>query len=343
MSMELWATRVPETGTVVTQAERAEQAGWDGITFTDSQNLVGDPFVAVALAAAATDRLRFATGVTNAHTRHPAALANVAATVQETSGGRFVLGIGRGDTALFHLGRKPMPVARFSALVTDVQTYLGKGTVDCDGHASRLQWLDRARQPKVPLDVAASGPRVIDFAARTAERVTLAVGADPDRVAWALDLARKAAADAGRGPADVSYGAYVNVGCHPDRDAARALIGGGVAAFAHFSSMPGSTGAGLDAADRTIVAEVGRRYDSNEHLSNRAGHTDALSPDFVDRFAIVGSPEECADRFRGLAALGIERFVVTGPSFGADREHARTAGRLLAGELLPALREGSTP
>ena len=48
--------------------------------------------------------LRFATGVTNAHTRHPAALATVAATVQETSGGRFVLGIGRGDTALFHLG-----------------------------------------------------------------------------------------------------------------------------------------------------------------------------------------------------------------------------------------------
>ena len=42
--------RIPETGTVVAQAERAERAGWDGITFTDSQNLVGDPFVAVALA-----------------------------------------------------------------------------------------------------------------------------------------------------------------------------------------------------------------------------------------------------------------------------------------------------
>lgn len=145
--MQLWTTRVPETGSAVAQARRAEQQGWDGITFTDSQNLVGDPFVAVALAAGATDRLRFATGVTNAYTRHPAALANVAATVQEASGGRFVLGIGRGDTALFHLGRKPMPVARFATLATDVQTYLANGTVDCDGHPSRLQWLDRARQP----------------------------------------------------------------------------------------------------------------------------------------------------------------------------------------------------
>src|SRR3954463_8700676 len=115
---------IPEIGTVVAQAQRAEQAGWDGITFTDSQNLVGDPFVGIALAAAATERLRFATGVTNAYTRHPAALATVAATVQETSGGRFVLGIGRGDTALFHLGLPPMKVDRFVELTTQLQTYL---------------------------------------------------------------------------------------------------------------------------------------------------------------------------------------------------------------------------
>ena len=139
--------RIPETGTAVAQAQRAEEQGWDGITFTDSQNLVGDPFVAAALAAAATTTLRFATGVTNAYTRHPAALATVAATVQETSGGRFVLGIGRGDTALFHLGRTPMPVDEFARRTGQVQTYLAGGTVDIDGHPSRLQWLDRATQP----------------------------------------------------------------------------------------------------------------------------------------------------------------------------------------------------
>jgi 5,10-methylenetetrahydromethanopterin reductase len=336
--MELWTMGIPEIGTVTAQAERAERRGWDGITFTDSQNLVGDPFVAVALAAAATQRLRFATGVTNAYTRHPAALANVAATVQETSGGRFVLGIGRGDTAMFHLGRKPMPVAAFIASVTDLQTYLANETVDCNGHPSRLQWLDRCRQPKVPLDIAVSGPRMIEFAARIAERVTLAVGADPDRVAWALDLARTAAAGAGRDPSEISFGAYVNVGCHPDLEAARNVISGAVAAFAHFSSMPGSTGAGLAETDRAVVAEVGRTYDSNEHLSNAAAHTSALNPEFVDRFAVVGPPDVCARRLQGLAGLGVERFVITGASFRSDREHARTSEGLLTGELLPALR-----
>src|SRR3954447_18994845 len=177
--------RIPEIGTVVAQAERAEHLGWDGITFTDSQNLVGDPFVAVALAAAATERLRFATGVTNAFTRHPAALANVAATVQETSAGRFALGVGRGDTALFHLGRKPMTVSRFEQLVTDLQPYLANETIDCNEHPSRLQFLERCREPKVPLDIASSGPRVIQFAARFAERATFAVGAVPHRVGWA--------------------------------------------------------------------------------------------------------------------------------------------------------------
>ncbi|MDQ1435892.1 MAG: 5,10-methylenetetrahydromethanopterin reductase [Actinomycetota bacterium] len=332
--------RIPEIGTAPAQAERAEQLGWDGITFTDSQNLVGDPFVAVALAATVTERLQFATGVTNPYTRHPAALANVAATVQETSGGRFVLGIGRGDTALFHLGKPPMPVERFIAAVTDLQAYLANAALDCDGRESRLHFLDRCRQPKVPLDIAASGPRMIEFSARISERVTFAVGADVDRVAWAIDLARKAAVDAGRDPADISFGAYVNVGCHPDLDAARDLIRGAVAAFAHFSSMPGSTGAGLNEADRGVVAEVGRRYDSNQHLSNAAEHTNVLEPAFVDRFAVVGAPEVCAERLRSLAALGLDRFVITGASFRADRDHARTADQLLNRELLPALREG---
>jgi 5,10-methylenetetrahydromethanopterin reductase len=338
--MELWTMGIPEIGTVTGRAERAEADGWDGITFTDSQNLVGDPFVAIALAAHVTEKLRFATGVTNAFTRHPAALANVAATVQEMSGGRFVLGIGRGDTALFHLGRPPMPVAAFIAAVSDLQTYLAGGTLECGDRPSRLQFLDRCRQPKVPLDIAVSGPKMIEFAARIAENVTLAVGADPDRVTWAMDLARKAAADAGRDPASISFGAYVNVGCHPDLDAARNLISGAVAAFAHFSSMPGSTGAGLNEADRGVVAEVGRRYNSNEHLSNAADHTRALEPAFVDRFAVVGPPEVCAERLRGLADLGLDRFVITGASFRADRGDARIADQLLTKELLPALRDG---
>ena len=88
--------------------------------------------------------------------------------------------------------------------------------------------------------------------------------------------------------------------------------------------------------------EVGRTYDSNQHLSNAAAHTAALKPEFVDRIAVVGAPEACAQRLRGLAELGLERFVVTGASFRADGEHRRTSEELLTKELLPMLQERST-
>lgn len=338
--LQLFTQSIPEVGISTWLAERAEAAGWDGISFTDSQNLVGDPFVAMAVAAQATSTLKFMTGVTNAATREPAALATVAATVQETSGGRMVLGIGRGDTALFHLGRKPQKLADFFPRVTALHTYLQGGNVDIDGFESRLRWLDRAQQPPVPLDIASSGPKVIAFAAGLAERVTFAIGAQPERMAWALDLARASAREADRPDAEVSFGAYINVGCHPDPAVGRELIRGSVAAFAHFSSMPGSTGAGLGDADQKTVAEVGRRYDSNVHLSNRADHSGAMDDDFLDRFAIVGPPDVCAARILELAALGLERFVITGPSIDADRDQAKIANRLMRDDLLPALRAG---
>jgi 5,10-methylenetetrahydromethanopterin reductase len=335
MGVELYTMSIPEARLSEHLAVRAEESGWDGITFTDSQNLVGDPFVGLALAARATTRLRLMTGVSNVATRHPSALATAIATVQEESAGRAVLGVGRGDTALFHLGRPPMPLDDFFARCTDVHTYLNGGTVDANGFGSRLRWLERAQQGPVPLDIAASGPKMIAFAGRTAERVSLAVGADPARVAWAADIARTAARDAGREPP--SLGAYVTVACHPDKDAGRELVRGSVAAFAHFSAMPGSTGAGLADDDRALVAEVGCTYDSSQHLVNSAPHSRVLPDDFVDRFAIVGDARVCVDRLAELVGLGLEHLIITGPSFGADRDHARTHAALMTEEVLSAL------
>lgn len=103
--------------------------------------------------------------------------------------------------------------------------------------------------------------------------------------------------------------------------------------------MPGSTGAGLRDDDKAVVAEVGRRYDSNQHLRDGAGHTEVLSPEFVDRFAVVGAPERCIARLQGLAELGLDRFIITTSGLGSDVDTARAADRRLVGEVLPALHE----
>lgn len=135
-------------------AQMAEEAGWDGLALSDSQNLHGDTFAALALAAHATRSLCLMTGATNPATRHPAVVAAAIATIQAESGGRAILGIARGDSALAYLGRRPMPLVDFERGLEHVQTYLNGEAVDCDGFPSRLMWL---LPPKVPMDVAAKG------------------------------------------------------------------------------------------------------------------------------------------------------------------------------------------
>ena len=105
-------------------AERAERAGWDGMAVVDSQNLSGDAYVALTVAALRTERLGLATAVTNPVTRHPAVTASAIASVHALSGGRAVLGIGRGDSSLAHLGRAPASVSIFAKYLKTLQCYL---------------------------------------------------------------------------------------------------------------------------------------------------------------------------------------------------------------------------
>src|SRR5688572_25328285 len=204
---EVWATGISLPGVAVRMAQRAEADGFDGWFVVDSQNLAGDCYVALAQAAAATERIQLGTGVTNPYTRHPAVTASAIASVHASSSGRAVLGIGRGDSALAHLGLAPAPVAMFERYLAQVQAYLrgeevgfdelGSASVAEVGSlglaggpvASRLHWLP-PDLPKVPVTVAATGPKVIDAAARHADRVTFALGADPERLSWGIERAR---------------------------------------------------------------------------------------------------------------------------------------------------------
>ncbi len=269
---EFWQITSPVPGTTQTLARAAEENGWDGIVFADTQNLSGDPYAGLSLAAKATERLKLGTGVTNPVTRHPAVTASAIMTVQVESDGRAELGIGRGDSSLGHLGRKPAPVEQLDRYLQQVQGYLRGEVIDLDGFASRLQWLGAAGKPKVPVHVAATGPRVIALAARHAERVMFAVGADLDRLKWAVALARATRQEQGQDPAGVALGAYVNVVVHSDAVAARESARGTIGAFAHFSGMRGAATELLRPEDRLVVQRFASGYDMVHHLRNTAAH-----------------------------------------------------------------------
>lgn len=328
-------------GTAARQAERAEAAGFTGILMVDSQNLAGDPYIALALAAHATTKLKLGTGVTNPVTRHPAATAAAIATVQAESGGRAQLGIGRGDSALAYLGRAPAGIDAFESYLVQLQAYLRGDDVPFPADAdldrlnladapksSRLAWIEMAG-PKVPVSVAATGPRMIAIAAQHADRVTLAVGADPERVRWGVGLARANGAS--------SVGAYVNVVAHDDIDTARALAEGGVASFARFSVMHGTPSGPVDDEQRDVLTNVHRAYDMTAHTRAKTPQAAALTPSFADRFAVLGPSAHCVDRLRELVEFGLDHLAIIGPSMGADRDEAAAAQRRFVAEVLPAL------
>jgi len=349
--MELWTTAVSLPGHTTKQAVRAEAEGWHGLAVVDSQNLAADTYVCLALAATATSRLRLATGVTNPVTRHPAVTASAIAAIQAVSVGRAVLGIGRGDSALAHLGLAPAPVSVLERYLERVQAYLRGEDVSFDaagdGHglvpqietlrlaagpsASRLHWL-RGGAPKVPVAVAATGPRVIAAAARHAERITFAVGADPERVDWAISRARSARQAAGLDPDAISLGAWICVLPHPELDVARR-----VASFARFSAMHGRATGPLRGGDREVLEGIHDAYDMRAHFTHGSPQSARLTDDFVDRYAVLGPTSACIERLEQLAALGLDHFVLVTGAAGADPEELVGAHERIVEQILPAL------
>ncbi len=307
MAVEFWTmgggrptSSDPTVFSGVRQAVRAEELGYDGIVYVDSQNLVSDCYVSMALAAHATKTVKLGTGVTNSYTRHPAITASAIATVQAESNGRAYLGIGRGDSALAHLGVAPHAVGPFERYLEHLQAYLRGDEVPFDGgdvdalgladspESSHIRWIALA-QPKVPVDVAATGPRVIAAAARHADQVSLNVGADIERVQWGMDVARQARAEAGL-PDEMSFAAYLPLVVHDDPEEAMRIGAGQVSLFARFSNMYGTIVGPASERQRDVLGAIHDTYTMLEHGRPGSLRTRRLPPSSPASSACSGRP-----------------------------------------------------
>jgi 5,10-methylenetetrahydromethanopterin reductase len=336
--MEIGVLMAPVPRRAAFFARMAEELGFSTMLFPDSQNLAPEVWSQLCLAASATTTLKLGPGVSNSLTRDPAVTACAALTLQVESGGRAVLGMGRGDSSVQRIGKHEDKVAGFSAYLDSVQRYLRGEAVDRDGFASRLEWLPLVKTPKVPLVVAATGPRVIEAAARLADGVCFAAGADPTHLAALLEHARSAARAAGRAPDAVRYGAFINCVVHEDPRVARDAARGTVATFARFSALPGSKLQSLPAPLQHAAEYLRTHYDMREHTRARAAHTAGIDDAFIDWFAIAGPPEVARDRFHKLADLGLDFCYVIPGSADVPREVVAASLSNFARDVLPHLR-----
>jgi 5,10-methylenetetrahydromethanopterin reductase len=327
MTCEFWLHGFPVPGQVEALGRRTEELGFDGLLLADSQNLVGDPFVALGLLTRTTSRLGLGTGIVNPITRHPGVVASAMASVQREAGGRAVVGVGRGDSSLAQIGVRPPTTAQLRTFVDTLRGYLHGG----------IGWIAAAQIQPPPVEVAATGPKTIAMPAVAGDRVMLTLGADPGRVAAAVDIAREARVSAGLDPDDLRVGAYVNVCCHPDLPTARDMVRGSTAIFAHFSAMSAAAGSDLSGHEARVVAAVGRGYDGDRHGLTSAAHTGVLDDEFIDGFAVVGSAEQCRRRLAELVGLGLNRVILVPGSRDSDPRVLASTNAALAHEVVAAL------
>ncbi|MEZ5219379.1 MAG: LLM class flavin-dependent oxidoreductase [Ilumatobacteraceae bacterium] len=304
--MDLGLLFFPHPTNTAVIAQRIEELGFRSLVFADTQNLAPETWSQLMLAATATTRIELGPGVTNPVSRDPAVTASAALGVQVASGGRVVIGIGRGDSSMAKIGRTPASPADFERYLRQLRGYLDGGTVDRDGTGSRIEWLDGLDVPHVPIEVSATGPKVIALAAAVADRICFAVGADVERLEQCVALARRGAEVAGRDPAQLRLGAYINCVVNDDPAVAREAVRGGVASFAHFSGFPGMRIDELPEGVRQAAEAMRTGYDMADHGAARGSHAQGLDAEFIHRFGIAGPLDEARRRLTEVRDLGID-------------------------------------
>jgi 5,10-methylenetetrahydromethanopterin reductase len=336
--------------------EMADRAGLDGLWVSDSQNIMPEAWVLLSRAAVLSQRLKLGTYVTNPVTRHPAVSAAAAATLQEASKGRVVLGLGRGDSSLAHLGAGLMKLGPFADYLDRLQGYLrgdevpfsvldtaNPQCVTLDSleyahtpQASKINWLPSS-QPKVPVDIATSGPKVMALAAAKAEAVTLGLGTDVEVLKSAIAEFRDACRAAGRDPDAVQVNALVNVMVNPDRATAQAMAAGSAASMSRWLLMQGAAKGRMSQADYETLDRARKAYDMTRHGEGNSSHAASMDPAMIDRFTIAGPPDYCIAKVKELLGLGFTRMTIPNRHHGLAPELIRLSSELMWQEVFPAI------
>jgi len=304
----------PSPGYTAKLAARIEAMGFDILLTPDTQNLCGDPYGQLSLAAANTQTLRLGTGVTNPVTRVAAVTASAMASLQIESGGRAICGLGRGDSSAAHIARRQANTAELEDYAESVRTYINGGEIMIDGKASTIRWIEPGQLPPVPIDLACTGPKTIRMAADIADRVSFAVGSAPERIDWALETLNARLAETGRDPSTLSVGAYINLLCDPDEARAIELARTIAGLVAHFAGMKHAPVEHLPPELKPLAIQLKTEYDMAHHNQAAGSHLPLVDDKFVDWFAIAGPPQKCTDRLGALIDKGLDHVYILGGS-----------------------------
>lgn len=310
-------------------ARRAEDLGFDPLLFSDTVSLshfhVRDPYTLLPLVAQATRRATLGTCVTNPLTRHLTVTANAMASLHDIAGGRTVLGIGSGDTAVYLLGKRAVPLPAMREALEVLRALLDGRPVRFEGQELRSNW----RKPDLPIFLAADGPRTLELGGELADGIIVGAGLTPEVLSWVGACVAAGEARAGRleGSVPLWVDGIVNFG--EDRAPVREATRPRMCTRANhnfrfgYHAVPEEHLAG--------VKNFRENYDESD-VGARTRNAERVTDYIIDRFGIVGTVAEVVARFEEVAAQGVETFLVAMP-FRLEERMAIV--EMLAREVLP--------
>ena len=201
----------------------AESAGFESLWVTE-RYFHEETFSLLGFLAATTQDIKLGVGVANPYTRNPALLAMASATLDRISGGRFLLGLGRSDRWVIQ-GRMGIPYGEPRSTIEEAvaiirQLLSGESISSAEGRfsLSDARLAVTPRQGRLPIYVAAIGPKALRLAGAIGDGVLLNAYTPAAYVRYAVEEVQKSARQAGRDPRSVDIACMLVVRLTDDPD-----------------------------------------------------------------------------------------------------------------------------
>ena len=271
---------------------------------------------------AVSEQISIQTAATNHNTRHPMVTAGFARTMQSLTGGRFVLGLGRGVPVLQDLYGIPhvttAQMEDFAGIMR--RLFRGEAIIGHDGPAGSwpILHLDATLDERLPMGLVAFGPETLALGGRCFDEVVLHTYFSDETTARAVQIVKGAAEQAGRDPAEVVvWSCFATIGDHlPEEIRLKKSVGRLATYLQGYGDLLVSVnGWDPDVLRRfredAVVGAIAGPIDGVGTVDELQHIADLFPPEWLAPSA-TGSPADCVEAVRGQFDLGCDRVILHG-------------------------------
>jgi 5,10-methylenetetrahydromethanopterin reductase len=306
----LFATENAREG--VRLAQQAEVLGFRRFWVGDSHMIWRELYALLGAVAATTHTLEIAPGVTHPQVRHLTVTASALATLNELAPGRVLLGFGVGATGPGNIGMKPISIDELEEALKNLKQLLAGDSIQMNGHKVQCVF---AAGAKVPIYVGTRAPKVMKIAATLGDGIIYT--GEVSTLESTVATLKRCCAEVGRRPGEVKVVYRIPCCVAENATEAREEVKGKIAraAMTHLGRLH-RMGKLTDEEDRKAVERLWKHYDTYHHMGPE--HSYLVRDEWVERFAVAGSPDEVRDKVRSLLQSDIGELTII--PFGKSKE-----------------------